>query len=90
MLISRVHYNAENGHFTAVNKSARRNKGEILGNKDSNGHIQITINKKLYLAHRCAWLWFYGEWPEHDIDHINGDRSDNRLINLRKATRSQN
>ncbi|WP_395444039.1 HNH endonuclease signature motif containing protein [Caulobacter sp. UC70_42] len=42
------------------------------------------------MAHRLAWLLTHGEWPEHEIDHINGDRSDNRLVNLRPATRQQN
>ena len=42
------------------------------------------------LAHRVAWVMTHGEWPKEMIDHINGDRSDNRLCNLRQATRSQN
>ena len=42
------------------------------------------------MAHRLAWLFHYGEWPENHIDHINGDRSDNRICNLREATVKQN
>lgn len=42
------------------------------------------------LAHRAAWALYYGEWPSGDIDHINGDRSDNRIDNLRVVTRVQN
>lgn len=41
-------------------------------------------------AHRVIWAMVHGEWPEHDIDHINGVRDDNRLKNLRHATRAQN
>lgn len=41
-------------------------------------------------AHRVIWAMLHGEWPEADIDHANGDRSDNRLCNLRNATRSEN
>lgn len=43
-----------------------------------------------YLAHRVIWAIVYGEWPVNDIDHINMDRSDNRLANLRHATRGEN
>ena len=41
-------------------------------------------------AHRLAWLYVHGVWPPHEVDHINGDRSDNRIANLRLATRQQN
>lgn len=47
----------------------------------------LSVNIK---AHRAAWAIYYGYWPEVFVDHINGDRSDNRIENLREATRSQN
>jgi hypothetical protein len=55
-----------------------------------NGYIRIGINNKLYVAHRLAWLYVHGEFPESEIDHINGDRADNRILNLRKATPAEN
>jgi hypothetical protein len=43
-----------------------------------------------YWAHRVVWLLHHGDWPVSDIDHINGDRSDNKIENLRLASRSEN
>ena len=54
------------------------------------GYRMICVCGHRYKEHRLAWLYMTGAWPEHDIDHINGVRSDNRWANLREATRSQN
>lgn len=54
------------------------------------GYRFVRVLGHLYRAHRLIWLYVYGHWPKNDIDHINGDRSDNRLVNLREATRSEN
>ena len=45
---------------------------------------------KLIYAHRAAWAIHFGEWPKGEIDHINGDASDNRIINLRVVNRTEN
>jgi hypothetical protein len=54
------------------------------------GYINISIDGKLQKAHRLAWLYVNGEFPNGDIDHINGNRADNRIVNLRQVTRAQN
>lgn len=54
------------------------------------GYKQGTIFHKRYRAHRVAWAVHHGEWPKSQIDHINRDRSDNRIKNLRIATNAQN
>ena len=56
----------------------------------SAGYLAGTFEKKSVKAHRVAWALHYGEWPELPIDHINGERSDNRLQNLRLANQAQN
>jgi hypothetical protein len=60
------------------------------GCPNNRGYRRISINNRQYKEHRLAWLYIYDKWPRADIDHINGDPSDNRLCNLREATRSQN
>lgn len=54
------------------------------------GYIQVHVDKKLYLAQRLIFLYMNGEWPNGDVDHINHNRSDNRLSNLRIVSRSVN
>ena len=51
---------------------------------------QIKLNRKAYYAHRLVWLLDYGEWPENQIDHINGNGLDNRVENLRDVTNQEN
>lgn len=57
---------------------------------NSYGYRAGRVDNILYVAHRVIWAIIYGEWPAEDIDHINGDRADNRLANLRAASRSEN
>lgn len=64
--------------------------GDVAGCPNSNGHLQVTHNRKLYLVHRLVWLMSTGDWPKDQLDHVNGIRDDNRLINLREATHRQN
>ena len=54
------------------------------------GYMVGTIFGGRYLAHRVAWAIHYGKWPEDQIDHINGNRSDNRIVNLRESTQQEN
>lgn len=67
-----------------------RYSGKKCGCGDTGGYLRVSVHDRLFLAHRIAWAITYGEWPDEDIDHINGDRSDNRLRNLRTVTKAQN
>ena len=88
-------YEPETGIFRwSVKTSKRIMPGEIAGSvhHQANNYSRrvIRVDGQLYSAHRLAWLYVHGQWPEHDIDHKNGDSLDNRLSNLRAATRTQN
>ena len=64
--------------------------GTTAGTLDPSGYVKINLDHTPRYAHRLAWLLHYGEFPTHQIDHINMDRADNRINNLRKATNAQN
>lgn len=90
-LRSILHYDQETGIFTRkVSTSNRVKVGDVAGCPDGQGYLQISVQSRLYQAHRLAWLYMHGEWPKLNIDHINRNPSDNRLVNLRDVTNKQN
>ncbi len=64
--------------------------GKIAGNLNKEGYRTLGFLKRRYQVHRLIWYFHYGDWPALDIDHINGNRADNRITNLRLATHRQN
>lgn len=85
-----VHYDPESGLFTRVKKSGNCRAGAVIGCKKLNGYVSASVFGKYHLCHRLAWAMTHGEFPPNDVDHINGDRTDNRIVNLRLATRAEN
>jgi HNH endonuclease/AP2 domain len=86
-----LEYNPESGVWVwKVANSRRAPAGKIAGSLDNNGYVVIRIDRAIYKAHRLAWLYMIGSWPRSTIDHINLEPADNRWVNLREATHSQN
>ncbi|HGO4161871.1 TPA: HNH endonuclease [Serratia marcescens] len=86
-----LHYDATSGLFTwKVDRNNRTRKGMASGSKNKDGYIEISTMGRVHMAHRLAWEMYHGVRPRNEIDHINGVRDDNRIINLREATRSEN
>lgn len=84
-------YDPLSGLFTRRVRTSNSIKiGDIAGCDDGKGYIRINVDGKLYKAHRLAFLWMMGHWPENDVDHRNEVKSDNRWDNIRTATRQQN
>jgi hypothetical protein len=75
-------YDPESGHFTRL---VNRRRSARLPNR----YVNIRIDGRFYSAHRLAWLWVHGTWPP-EIDHLNRDKADNRISNLRAATPALN
>ncbi len=85
-----LHYNPLIGVFYWKENRHRAQIGNIAGHVAKNGYITIRVDGCMYYAHRLAWLYIYGEWPELFIDHRDGNPSNNTINNLRLATQSQN
>ena len=84
-------YDQETGVFTRKVKLCNRVKvGDVAGYLNRKGYIHIRVDGRSHKAHRLAWLYVHGVWPQSGIDHINGIKDDNRIINLREATHSDN
>jgi hypothetical protein len=86
-----LEYDPASGNFIWKKRiSIRCSVGEIAGKLGPQGYVLIGIDKKQYRAHRLVWLYFFAKFPTEDLDHINGNRADNRLNNLREVSRSVN
>lgn len=95
MLKELLDYDPETGIFTwkkrVLSKGREsRKSGKIAGSLNPQGYLELRINNNHYYCHRLAWLYFYGVLPIGCIDHINQIKDDNRIKNLRIASKSLN
>jgi len=97
LLKEKLHYDKDTGIFTWTDSKLNSNKvrGKEAGSiSKTNGYIYISFllggKHRKFGAHRLAWLYVYGEFPKEQLDHINHDRLDNRISNLREVTQREN
>lgn len=82
-------YSVDTGLFTRIQPVPGAKIGKVAGCIKS-GYVVIRVDSILYRAHRLAWLYEHGKWPDGEIDHINGIKNDNRLCNLRDVSVQKN
>ena len=82
-------YDKLSGKFYWKN-SKKVKTGAIAGSINAKGYIVVNIRNKLYLAHRLAWFYIHSVWPSGYIDHIDRDKTNNKIENLRVVTKSEN
>lgn len=86
-LLSKFLYDPESGAFYWRSKGL---ESKAVGYVNYDGYIRMYALGRRFYAHRLAWFYVTGRWPNEEIDHINGVRSDNRIKNLRCVSRKEN
>jgi len=90
-LLELLRYDSETGEFRWLKRVSRGTHiYDVAGTVQVGGYRKIAIKGKNYLAHQLAWFYMTGKWCPTIIDHRDGDPSNNRWENLRRATQSQN
>jgi hypothetical protein len=81
-----LNYDKETGLFTWMVSNSWCSEKDTAGTKENNGYIRISIDGNRYVAHRLAWLYVNGYFPENQIDHIDRARDNNKWVNLREVS----
>jgi hypothetical protein len=76
--------------YWAIDRSIKTKAGDVAGGGHNQGYLRVGVNYSHYLIHRIVWLLKYGDWPKYTIDHIDGDKKNNRISNLRDCPQQEN
>ena len=85
-----LNYSPDTGEFTRKVGTSTSSVGDVAGGLNNRGYVTMSVQGKSHQAHRLAWLYVHGVWPTDQLDHINRNKSDNRIANLRQANHSLN
>ena len=89
-LLELLAYEPSTGVFTRRVTRGRGKAGAVVGYQQTKGYLQVEIDGVPYVLHRLAWFYVHGCWPTAQLDHRDGDRANNRIVNLRESTNIQN
>lgn len=84
-------YDAESGSLTwRIGRKGLPTEKHVVRCKNKGGYVVVMVDRVLLRAHRVAWAIHHGRWPDGEVDHINGNRADNALTNLRDVPKRLN
>lgn len=89
-LLELVFYDPETGIFSRLNKVSNVSHGPVSPRPSKKGYLRMRLDGKLYYIQRLAWFYVYGSWPSKLTDHEDGDKTNNRIKNIRGASFQQN
>ena len=89
-MFRKLSYDPNTGIFTRLINSGNTKAGDKVGSYTDKGYLRVHIDGKRIMLHRLAWFFVHGKWPVGQIDHIDEDKTNNRITNLRDVSNRRN